>query len=351
MSGADAIAVVVVTYNSAAKLGALAGSLAAQLGDGDQLVIVDNASADGTVALARSLPGQAALVIETRANRGFAAACRLGVDATRTPLIALINPDTLVGEGALERLRAVARERPDWSAWQPAVMLPDGRINTAGGVVHYLGMGWAGRCGHDAGELPVLPYEAAFPSGAALVVRRSAWLELDGMRDDYFLYGEDLDLGLRLWLAGHRVGVEPRARVIHDYEFDKGANKWFLLERNRWRTVLATYPAPLLAALAPVLLLAELAIIAVAARDGWLLAKLRAQAATLTGLPAALRRRRVVQRARRVSAAEFAQHLSGAFDSRNIVVPRTASRASRAYWGLVRWLLRYDRASVARPCR
>ena len=82
MSGADAIAVVVVTYNSAPTLPALAGSLASQLRDGDQLVIVDNASVDGTAELARSLPGPAAMVIEAGANRGFAAACRIGVDAT-----------------------------------------------------------------------------------------------------------------------------------------------------------------------------------------------------------------------------------------------------------------------------
>jgi GT2 family glycosyltransferase len=79
--------------------------------------------------------------------------------------------------------------------------------------VYYLGIGWAGHCGEDAATLPSATYETAFPSGAALVVRRSAWEEMDGMRDDYFLYGEDLDLGLRLWLAGQRVGVEPRARV------------------------------------------------------------------------------------------------------------------------------------------
>ena len=265
----DALAVVVVTHNSAGKLAALATSLAGQLEPDDEFVVVDNASADGTVALAATL-GERVAVIEAGANAGFAAACRLGVEATGAPLLCLLNPDTLLAAGALERLRAVAAEHPDWAAWQPVVMLPDGRINVAGGVVHYLGIGWAGQCGRDAGELATVPYEAAFASGAALVVRREIWRELDGLRDDYFLYGEDLDLGLRLWLAGRRVGVEPRARVIHDYEFDKGARKWYLLERNRWRTVLATYPLGLLVLVTPALLVAELGLLVVAARGGWL---------------------------------------------------------------------------------
>lgn len=335
----DALAVVVVTHNSAGELAALATSLAGQLEPGDEFVIVDNASSDGTVALARTL-AERVVVIEAGANTGFAAACRLGVDASSAPLLCLLNPDTLVAGGALARLRAVAAEHPDWAAWQPVVMLPDGRINVAGGVVHYLGIGWAGQCGHDAAELAAGPYEVAFASGAALVARREIWRELDGLRDDYFLYGEDLDLGLRLWLAGRRVGVEPRARVIHDYEFDKGAHKWYLLERNRWRTVLATYPLALLVLVAPALLAAELGLLVVAARGGWLRAKLRAQFATAAGLPRALARRRVVQRTRRIGAAEFAAQLTGSFDSPNLAVPRVLVTASRLYWRLTRLLLR-----------
>jgi N-acetylglucosaminyl-diphospho-decaprenol L-rhamnosyltransferase len=335
----DALAVVVVTHNSAGALVALATSLADQLEADDEFVIVDNASSDGTVALARTV-AERAVVIDEGANSGFAAACRLGVDASRAPLICLLNPDTLVVAGALARLRAVAAERPEWAAWQPVVMLPDGRINVAGGVVHYLGIGWAGQCGRDAAELASGPYEVAFASGAALVVRREIWRELDGLRDDYFLYGEDLDLGLRLWLAGRRVGVEPRARVIHDYQFDKGARKWYLLERNRWRTVLATYPLGLLVLVTPALLVAELGLLVVAARGGWLGAKLRAQAATAAGLPRALARRRVVQRTRRIGAAEFAAQLTGSFESPNLAVPRILATASRLYWRLTRLLLR-----------
>ena len=114
-----------------------------------------------------------------------------------------------------------------------------------------------------------------FASGAALVVRREAWDAAGGFDGSYFMYGEDLDLSLRLRLAGWEVGVAGGAVVEHDYEFAKGESKWFLLERNRWTTVLGVYPAALLLALLPALLAAEAAFFLAAARGGWLGAKAR----------------------------------------------------------------------------
>jgi N-acetylglucosaminyl-diphospho-decaprenol L-rhamnosyltransferase len=332
----DAIAVVVVTYQSGEHLPRTIAALLEQLGSDDELVIVDNASSDGTPETARAL-GDRVLVIETGENLGFAAGCHVGATATRAPLLLFLNPDCEMQPGCLARLRAAAAAHPRWGAWQAAVLLGDGAINTSGGVVHYLGIGWAGDCGRPAGELAAEDREVAFPSGAAMVVRRDAWSELHGLDSEYFMYGEDLDLGLRLWLSGHGVGVVPGARVVHSYDFDKGSAKWFWLERNRWRTVLSVYPTALLVLVGPALAAAELGLLAVAARGGWLGAKLRAQLATLLGLPSALARRRAVQRARRIGASEFAALLTSSLES-----PYLASASSpllrapqAAYWRLV----------------
>jgi hypothetical protein len=134
------------------------------------------------------------------------------------------------------------------------------------------------------------------------------------------------------------VGLAPAARVHHDYEFRKGERKWFLLERNRWWTVLSDYPAGLLVPLLPALLVAELALLLVAARGGWLRAKLRAQAAVATELPQILARRRRVQARRTVGAAALAKRLSASLDNRYLgsgrrVVPLVLLQ--RAYWAVV----------------
>jgi GT2 family glycosyltransferase len=313
-SALDALAVVVVTHQAAEHLPALAAAVLPQLREGDELLIVDNASSDGSAAVARSL-GDRVGVIETGGNLGFAGGCHAGAEATSAPLLLFLNPDCQPQPDCLAQLRGAAERHPDWGAWQAAVLLDADHINTSGGVVHFLGMGWAGDCGRPLAELPAADREVAFPSGAAMVVRRESWARLGGLDVEYFMYGEDLDLGLRLWLSGSRAGIVPSARVLHSYEFDKGTSKWFWLERNRWRTILSVYPALLLVALAPALLAAELGLLAVAASQGWLGAKLRAQAAVIGGLPGTLARRRSVQRTRRIGAREFAAHLTSSLDS------------------------------------
>jgi N-acetylglucosaminyl-diphospho-decaprenol L-rhamnosyltransferase len=334
---AEAMAVVVVTHQSAEHLPGLLAALAGQLCEHDEVAIVDNASSDGTASVARAL-SERARVIETGENLGFAGGCHVGADATSSPLLLFLNPDSRPQPDCLRRLRDAAATHPDWGAWQAAVLLDDGRINTSGGVVHYLGVGWAGDCERPLSTLPAHDSEVAFPSGAAMVVRREAWVALEGLDREYFMYGEDLDLGLRMWLSGRRVGLVPRAHVIHSYEFDKGQQKWFWLERNRWRTVLSVYPGALLVLLAPALLAAEVGLLALSARQGWLRSKLRAQAAALRGLPRTLARRRALQRGRAIGAREFAEHLSSSLDSPYLAGAESPwLRVPQAfYWRLVR---------------
>jgi N-acetylglucosaminyl-diphospho-decaprenol L-rhamnosyltransferase len=336
LSSAGALAVVVVTHNSAAHLPRLFQALSPQLHPHDELVVVDNASTDDTEEVTRKL-GAPARLVQTNANLGFGAGCHAGAKVTSAPLLLFLNPDSEPQPGCLDRLRSVAEERPDWAAWQAIVLLPDGRINTSGGVVHYLGIGWAGECGKPVSKLQPRPYETAFASGAAMLIRRSAWVSLSGFDAGYFMYVEDLDLGLRLWLAGHRVGVVPDAFVKHTYEFDKGESKWFWLERNRWQTVLSVYPTGLLISVLPALAAAELVIAAAAARDGWLGAKLRAQIAVIRAIRPTARRRRMVQATRKLDSAGFAEHLTASLDSPYLPTAqhRWLDAAQAAYWAVV----------------
>jgi N-acetylglucosaminyl-diphospho-decaprenol L-rhamnosyltransferase len=338
-----ALAVVIVAYNNAAQIPETLAQVSNQLRDGDELVVVDNASVDGTGRVVDAATPRVRVLAQAH-NCGFAAGCNIGAAATSAPLLFFLNPDARLAPGCVEALRRTACERPSWGAWQALVTMAGGsRINTAGNVTHFLGMGWAGRCGEPLSQAPRHRIEVDFASGAALVVRRQAWRQVRGFDERYFMYGEDLDLALRLWSTGWGVGLEPDARVEHDYGFVKGGRKWFLLERNRWWTVLSDYPAALLVLLLPALLAAEIALVAIAARGGWLRAKLRSQAAVLRELPAILQRRREVQAKRTASPSGFALHLSASLENPflgGVARVRLVAGLQRAYWSGVRALVR-----------
>jgi GT2 family glycosyltransferase len=337
------LAVVIVTYQSAARVGETLRTLCEQLREDDELVVVDNASSDSTAAAVHAAAPKARL-LEQRHNSGFAAGSNVGASATSAPLLLFLNPDAVPAPGCIDALRAAATDQPDWGAWQAVVTMNRGRlINSAGGVTHFLGMGWAGRCGEPVAVAPGAATEVSFASGAALCVRRDVWERIDGFDERYFMYGEDLDLGLRIWLSGHGVGVVPAARVEHEYEFAKGKRKWMLLERNRWWTVLTDYPPGLLLLLLPALVVAEAALLVMAAADGWLPAKLNAQAAVVRELPQIIARRRKVQAQRRLGAAQLADRLSASLDNPYLggaARIRAVVVLQRGYWGLARALLR-----------
>jgi N-acetylglucosaminyl-diphospho-decaprenol L-rhamnosyltransferase len=339
MHAAPALAVVVVCHDSAREVAATLTAIGQQMGPDDELIVVDNASRDGTAGVVRAAAPQAT-VVESKENLGFAGGCHAGVRRSSAPLVLLLNPDAAPAPGCLAALRACAVERPGWGAWQALVTMAGGElVNTAGNVVHYLGFGWAGELGRPVAEVDGRSREVGFCSGAALVVRRDAWDAVGGFDERYFMYGEDLDLSLRLRLAGFGLGIEPAARVVHDYEFAKGAYKWFYLERNRWWTLVGVYPGRLLALLAPGLLIFELALLVASWRGGWLRAKLRAQAAVVRSLPAMVRRRRAVQATCTIVPEAFAAPLAATLDSPYLEgaarVPGVDA-AQRLYWRAVR---------------
>lgn len=336
-----ALAVVLVTHDSADFLPRTLDALLPQLHDDDELLIVDNVSRDGTPEVVRERFPRAT-VLETGANLGFAGGCNVGAAATVAPLLLFLNPDATPQPGCLDSLRAAAADHPGWGAWQALVTLPGGTtINTSGGLVHYLGIAWAGEC--DEPVHPAPDGEVGFASGAALVVRRAAWEQVGGFDVDYFMYMEDVDLSLRLRMAGFGVGIARAAVAEHDYDFDKGTRKWFLLERNRWRTIVRDYPPRLLALLLLPLLAFELALLPLAAAGGWLPMKLRAQWMVLRQLPELLAARREVQALRRVDEATFAAGLTAGLDSPYLAAAQRLDplvRAQRAFWRLVLRLLR-----------
>jgi GT2 family glycosyltransferase len=335
------LSVLIVAWNSREELARTLPALLPELSEGDELIVVDNDSGDGTPEAVLELAPRAR-VVRTGANLGFAAGCNAGAAVAGGELLVVLNPDAAPLPGFGAAIRRPWVQSRGWAAWQALVAEAGGtRVNSWGNPVHFTGIVWAGGHGRPIAEAPPAGEVTAL-SGACLAIPRRTWRQVGGLPEQFFLYHEDVDISLRLRLRGGTLGIEPAAVVDHDYEFGAREHKWRWLERNRLAFLVRAYPAPLLLLLAPALLATELALVAVSISGGWGRQKLAANLEFLRWLPRLLRERRHLQSTRTISAAQFASLLTPDLDS-PFISPLARSLPSRlilrTYWRLVRVLL------------
>jgi len=332
----------VVTYNERDLVERSLPPLVEQLEPGDELIVADNRSTDGTLDSVRRIAPDAT-VIEMPSNDGYMIACNAAAARSSGDLLLTLDADAIVAPGFCDAIRRPAEDGRGWDAWMGLVTMDGGRlINTSGGAVHFTGISWAGQAGEPVANAPTEPHEVGFLTGVCLTIKRETWERHPGFPPEFFLYCDDVDYSLRVLVGGGRIGIEPAARVDHLYDFEK-EKKWRRLERNRWWTVLRTYPGPLLALLAPAMIATELALLAIATQGGWGRDKLGADVDGIRALPRVLRERREIQSLRTVSSLEFSRHMTA--DLSTPYLGRAAELGwlhalLRVYWRLVRLALR-----------
>jgi GT2 family glycosyltransferase len=225
------VTVLIVSWNVADLLRECLRSLEAERGDLRlQVIVVDNASTDGTVPLLRRDFPEVRLVANA-VNLGFARANNLGFEIAEGRHVLLLNPDTRLEPGALEGLAAFLDAHPGAGIVGPLLRFPDGRIQEA--------------CAHrfptltsfvlcDVLKLPLIPslgarifrryvapYDFSIPqevesvSGACMLVRRDTVRRTGGFGDCFVHCGEDIDFCFRTWRAGWTVHYQSDARVVH----------------------------------------------------------------------------------------------------------------------------------------
>lgn len=331
------ISVVVVAYDTGPLLLRCLDAVAREGAREIETIVVDNGSGGGEIAEARARPG--VTVVSPGANVGFPAGCNLGAAHARGDVLVFLNPDTVVAPGALAKL-AAALDDPSVGIAQARLRLlrePE-LVNTAGNVLHISGLAWLGDSRERAVETRELR-DVAFPSGAAMAIRADVFHELGGLREELFLYQEDVDLGWRVRQSGRRAVVVSDADVYHDYSAEMTRQKLYFIERNRLAVLFCNCSARLLLLLAPVLAIAELGLALVAWRQGWLDEKARGWRWLLRNARSLAALRRKTQRARRVADRELVGLLVPALDGRVITAPRVVALANpmlTRYWALVR---------------
>ncbi|MFN2608164.1 MAG: glycosyltransferase family 2 protein [Acidimicrobiales bacterium] len=333
---APSVTAVVVAYGDDPWLERCVASVLASEGVDLDLVVVDNGCTSGVVDRIEGWDG--VTVLRPGRNLGFAGGCNAGAARAGGDVVALLNQDATVAADALAELAAVAAE-PGIGAATASVRLADDPrlLNSAGNPVHVLGFSWAEGFGQEASGWAG-PSAVASASGAAMAMRRDVWRALGGFPDEYFAYGEDLELSIRCWQRKLEVRYVPSAVVVHRYEFSRNPRKLYLLERNRLISVLTLYQARTLALLAPALLAAEVAMAAVAARQGWFRQKAAGWGWAVRHRRWVTARRRAVQAARLVPDRELRHLFTATLDPAMLALPAWVAPANRllaSYWAAV----------------
>jgi GT2 family glycosyltransferase len=223
------VSILIVTYRcrdaARACLASLSGADSSQ-----EIVVLDNASGDGTVEMVRSeFPG--VRLVASEENLGFALGCNRAAEEARGEYILLLNPDTVVHEGAVENLVAFARAHPEHGLYGGRTLDPDGSVNP--GSCWGAPTLWSLFCFATlltsafkrtrlfdpeslGGWKRDTVREVDIVTGCLLLAPRTLWEELGGFDTRFFMYGEDADLSLRAAALGYRPAITPDAVVTHE---------------------------------------------------------------------------------------------------------------------------------------
>lgn len=251
------ISVIVLNYNSMAHLPANLASLAELDYPADRLeiLLVDNDSSDESLAWAAAHYPQVKQ-LQNGANLGFAGGNNAGAAAATGEWLAILNPDTRVRPDWLRELvKPVAQDTAVICVASKMLNWEGTAVDFADAALNF--MGWGNQPGlgsQDSGQFDISkPF--LFACGGAMLIRRDTFLAAGGFDPDYFAYFEDVDLGWRLWLLGHKIVYAPQAVVYHrhhgSWDSVSGVKRWLLAERNTLFTIAKNYEEDHLVAILP----------------------------------------------------------------------------------------------------
>ena len=313
--------IVIPNYNGARFLPALLDALTKQTFQDFEILLVDDASSDESIAFVEEHYPDVR-VIANRSNLGFAASCNLGAAAADGRVLVLLNNDTEPEPAWLAALVRAVCEHPRAAVVTSKILLHDGsgRLHTTGDLLGADGIPRnRGVWEPDAGQYDAQT-DVFSGCGGASAFRRDVWQSLAGFDEEFWMYVEDVDYAFRARLAGWQIAYAPGARVRHHLSATGGgATASFYTGRNTIWLIAKNMPASLLARNGAKIVSAQLGI-AIDALRHWrgeaARARLRGQAAGLLGLSAQLRKRRVVQSRRRVGDEAAGRWLADSYLSK-----------------------------------
>lgn len=209
------VSIVIPNYNGSKYIRTCLESLKIQKGVRFEVIIVDNASEDDSVAIAQEIYPEAEYILLEK-NYGFCRAVNEGIKKAQAPFVLLLNNDTEAAPEFVRNLWSAIQNQPHiFSIEAKMIQLHDrDKIDSAGS--YYCALGWAFAYGHGkAAEV----YKDARPifaaCGGAAIYRKSVFDEIGYFDEEHFAYLEDIDIGYRARIQGYENWFEPSAVVYH----------------------------------------------------------------------------------------------------------------------------------------
>jgi GT2 family glycosyltransferase len=316
-----------------------------------EVVVIDNASTDGTAAaIAAEFPR--VRIVRTEQRLGYAPANNLGFRHACGRYLIVLNPDTRVDPDFVHALVETSKRHNDRALATSRICMfdrPD-TINACGNSVQFALLAACRGIGEPASRHTAESVVASI-SGCAFLIPRTVLELIDPFEESIFPYLEDTELSVRASIAGLRCVLAPDSVVYHKYSLRLTPRKFFFIERNRWLVMLRSYRLRTLALLVPALVLVEASAWGYAASLGgeYLRAKARSYAGIAHMLPGVWNGRREMNALRRVGDRALLERFEAALPvgqlMEDVKAPRRLIRLVNAgldiYFRFVRRVVRW----------
>jgi GT2 family glycosyltransferase len=307
-----AVTVIIPNYNGKHYLNDCIYSICNQTFEDFEVIIVDNASVDGSVEYIKTNFPQIK-IIENSSNLGFSKAVNQGAKFSKAKYLAILNNDTIVDSKWLEEFISFTNEYNDFGACQSKILLYEctETVNTVGNEIFYLGQGWSGGYGQVADSYKNIK-EVTYCSGASMFIRRDI-LERVGYFDDeeVFMYHDDLDLGWRLLILGYKNYLIPNSIVYHKYNYSRNHKKYYFVEVSRFVSIIKYYEMKTILLILPAMITLEVGIVLFSILNGWFLDKIKVYLYIISNFLRLLQKRRMIQGRRILSDREISDYFIG----------------------------------------
>jgi len=240
------VSIIIVNFNGKELMKSCLKSLLTTNYPNFEIIIVDNASTDGSVESIKKLfsPGHYIEIVENRENLGHAEGCNIGARVAKGRYLVFLDSDTeFRAEDWLRELIRVIESDESISLAQAKMVLAKDKnsLDYVCTTIDALGT-WAATYGLKEDELEE-NFEILAASSGCCIVRRKVFNEVGGFDPDYFIYDDDIDLSLRSRLLGYKILLVPSAVIVHHGSVLRGINQRTVYHsaKNRMRTMLKNY--------------------------------------------------------------------------------------------------------------